>query len=307
MSASRQSASRDVAGDAVAPAWPDNLERMFGLEPDELIVSWGLRWEQTHPDARDQLTRYVEMTREILDDQRKADREIAAHVSVSRVLADWGSFEADGERLLGGLAGAMGFLSGTLWLPDGDFLAPRLTWSETSLEDASELDAETLGLRATRGVGVVGRAWAREAPVCVPDVRLAPDYRHRQAAARAGVRGALAFPALYAGGVLAVLEFGSPEECRLSARFTETMKAIGRLIGEFLARRQGQLRSSPLTRRELQVLQLAADGCSRSQTAERLTVSPSTVATHMKHIFERLGVGDRASAVAKGLRLGLIE
>jgi DNA-binding CsgD family transcriptional regulator len=303
VTASRESAS----GDASPQAWPENLERIVGLAPDELILSWGLQWEQTDPAARDQLTRYVEMTREILDDQRSADREIAAHVSISRVLADWGSFEEDGTRLLGGLGGAIGFFSGTLWLPDSGFLAPRLTWSDSSLGDASELEAETLGLRATRGVGVVGRAWAREAPVCVPDVLLTADYRHREAAARAGVRGALAFPALYAGGVLAVLEFCSREECRPSARFTATMEAIGRLIGEFLARRQGQLRSSPLTRRELQVLQLAADGCSRSQTAERLTVSPSTVATHMKHIFERLGVGDRASAVAKGLRLGLIE
>ncbi len=234
-------------------------------------------------------------------------REIAAHVSVSRVLADWGSFEEDGKHLLGGLAEAMGFLSGALWLPDGDVLAPRLTWSDPSLEDATELEAETLALRAPRGVGVVGRAWEREAPVCVPDVLLTPDYHHRKAAARAGVRGAVAFPALHAGGVLAVLEFCSPEECRPSPRFTETLDVIGRLIGEFLARRQGQLRPPPLTRRELEVVQLAADGCSRSQTAQRLTVSPATVATHMKHIFEKLGVGDRASAVAKGLRLGLIE
>jgi two-component system nitrate/nitrite response regulator NarL len=64
---------------------------------------------------------------------------------------------------------------------------------------------------------------------------------------------------------------------------------------------------APLTPREREVLQLAADGVSESSIAKRLMVSPGTVTTHLTNIYEKLGVDDRAGAVARGLRLGLID
>jgi DNA-binding CsgD family transcriptional regulator len=64
---------------------------------------------------------------------------------------------------------------------------------------------------------------------------------------------------------------------------------------------------SPLTSRELELLRLAADGLSGPQIAEKLVLSPATVRTHFANIYGKLGVGDRAAAVATALRLGLIE
>ena len=63
----------------------------------------------------------------------------------------------------------------------------------------------------------------------------------------------------------------------------------------------------PLTPREREVLQLAAEGLSGPSIAERLVVSPGTVKTHFSNIYEKFGVGDRAAAVARGLRFGLID
>jgi len=54
------------------------------------------------------------------------------------------------------------------------------------------------------------------------------------------------------------------------------------------------------------VLQLAAEGLSARDAAERLFVSAATVRTHLGNIYARLGVSDKTSAVAKALRLGLI-
>lgn len=64
---------------------------------------------------------------------------------------------------------------------------------------------------------------------------------------------------------------------------------------------------APLTPREREVLQLAAEGGSARRIAEHLFVSPSTVQTHFQNIYEKLGVQNRAAAVAKGLRLGVIH
>lgn len=62
-----------------------------------------------------------------------------------------------------------------------------------------------------------------------------------------------------------------------------------------------------LTEREGQVLALIAEGLSGPQIGERLFISSSTVKTHVKSVLEKLGVSDRAAAVAEGMRRGLIE
>jgi PAS domain S-box-containing protein len=63
----------------------------------------------------------------------------------------------------------------------------------------------------------------------------------------------------------------------------------------------------PLTAREIEVLTLAARGCSGPEIARKLVVSPATVKTHFAHIYEKLGVRNRAAAVARGLQLGVID
>jgi PAS domain S-box-containing protein len=62
-----------------------------------------------------------------------------------------------------------------------------------------------------------------------------------------------------------------------------------------------------LTPREIEVLALAADGLGGLELAEYLVLSHATVRTHFKNIYEKLDVGNRAAAVAKAIRLGLID
>lgn len=61
----------------------------------------------------------------------------------------------------------------------------------------------------------------------------------------------------------------------------------------------------PLTPLELRVLDAASHGETSGQIAARLYVVRNTVDSHLKHAFRKLGVHDRASAVAEGFRLGL--
>jgi len=62
-----------------------------------------------------------------------------------------------------------------------------------------------------------------------------------------------------------------------------------------------------LTPRELQVLQLAADGHSSAEVADELGVSPGTVKTHFQNMYAKLGARDRAAAVAQAMRRGFIR
>jgi len=62
-----------------------------------------------------------------------------------------------------------------------------------------------------------------------------------------------------------------------------------------------------LSEREVEILRLIASGCSNKQVAERLYISLSTVKTHLDDVYRKLGVADRAHAVAVALRLGILE
>jgi two-component system, NarL family, nitrate/nitrite response regulator NarL len=62
-----------------------------------------------------------------------------------------------------------------------------------------------------------------------------------------------------------------------------------------------------LSEREQQVLELIAEGLSAPDIAERLGVATTTVKTHLQNLYEKLGVSDRAAAVAEGIRRGLLD
>ncbi len=61
-----------------------------------------------------------------------------------------------------------------------------------------------------------------------------------------------------------------------------------------------------LSKRELEVLQLMADGLSNQEIAERLFVSLNTIKTHTSNLFEKMDVKRRTQAVEKAKRLSLI-
>jgi LuxR family maltose regulon positive regulatory protein len=69
-------------------------------------------------------------------------------------------------------------------------------------------------------------------------------------------------------------------------------------------RAQAQL-IEPLTERELEVLDLLAQRLSYQEMAQTLVVSPSTIKTHINHIYQKLHVGDRREAIEVAQRLGL--
>lgn len=112
--------------------------------------------------------------------------------------------------------------------------------------------------------------------------------------------------AIEAGAVGYLLKDAPPEELvaavRSTARGDATMSPV---VRERLETRSRTPRSS-LTPRELEVLQLVASGASNKEIGTELMLSEATVKSHLVHIYDKLGVRSRTSAVASAREQGVL-
>jgi PAS domain S-box-containing protein len=323
--------------------WSDNLYRIIGVEPGAITPSPGYLSDHAHPPDREHIERAREDVRrwpveyrfvrpdgvvrhlraneavveridrrpsrivgsvQDITESHRADRTIAAHLAVAEALTEWPTFEHGALGLLRNLARALDCVAGVMWLPQRDVLVANVIWRSDSA-DVSELESVIRQLRLPRGVGLAGQVWETGKPRNVLSLEDDPRFPSE---AVAGLRGAVALPAINAQEVLAVLEFCcEPVSVEVTDTLLRSLTGIGYEVGEFLGHRRGELKPLALTPRELEVLQLAAQGCAGREIAERLVVSPATVRTHFGRIYDKYGVSDRAAAVAKALRDGLIE
>ncbi|WP_445149565.1 LuxR C-terminal-related transcriptional regulator [Baekduia sp. Peel2402] len=243
---------------------------------------------------------------------RLTERELQAHHAVSVALRDWDTFDDGMMGLLTRLGEALDYRHGALWTWDElrGRLVCRAFWTSpgtVSATDPTPFELATRAMEFAAGEGAPGRAWEHGRPVVVAEMTADPCFGRPDAARALGLVSGVAVPALTDDGPLAVLTFYSTDRRAGTPSLERTLGVIGRDVGAFLSRRRAQLTDRTLSPRELEVLRLAAEGRSGPEIARQLFVSPSTIKTHFEHIYEKLGVGDRAGAVAYALRAGLIE
>jgi DNA-binding NarL/FixJ family response regulator len=114
-------------------------------------------------------------------------------------------------------------------------------------------------------------------------------------AIEAGAAGYLlkdAPPAELYAAVRAAASGGSPLSPAVAARIIHRVRDGG---------------DAALSSREADVLRLVARGASNREIGRDLRISEATVKTHLIHVFEKLGVGDRTSAVTRAIERGLID
>ncbi len=113
--------------------------------------------------------------------------------------------------------------------------------------------------------------------------------------------------AIEAGAVGYLLKDAPPEELATAVRTAAAGKSA--LSPAVALRLMDRLRvpDAALSRREIEVLQLVADGHSNLQISQQLFLSQATVKSHLAHIYTKLSVDSRTSAVAAATARGLIR
>ena len=188
-------------------------------------------------------------------------------------------------------------------------------------------DFEVVG-EAANGAEAVTRARALRPDVVLMDLRM-PDVDGVTAIKRLAELGVEArvlvlttydtdadvVPAIEAGATGYLLKDAPRGDLLRAVRAAAHGEAVlspsvaTRLLGQVRGQVRGQGRApgpEPLSARELDVLALIARGCSNRDAAARLFISEATVKTHLLHIYGKLGVNDRAAAVAAGFERGLL-
>jgi DNA-binding NarL/FixJ family response regulator len=176
-------------------------------------------------------------------------------------------------------------------------LAEAIRLARTAAPNVVVLD---LKLPGTSGIEVVRRfrAAAPGPAIVVFSMHGGPQY---------------VYSAMHAGAAAYVLK---------SAEWSELLQAIrtaarggrflqGEVTRPLLERLAFEARShggaEPPTPREIEVLECVADGMTNKEIATRFGIAEETVKTHLKHLYEKLGVADRAQAVAVALRQQVID
>lgn len=157
--------------------------------------------------------------------------------------------------------------------------------------------------------------------VVVMDIRL-PDGSGLDAAATLRSRHAtmgIVVLTMYAGDdqLMGALEAGASSFISKSVPATEVLAAAKHAAASpstFTAaglaaamHRRAATDKVRLTDREMQVLELLADGHSVGTLAQTLYISESTIKSHVARIYEKLGAANRAQALMAALRLGVLQ
>jgi DNA-binding NarL/FixJ family response regulator len=114
-------------------------------------------------------------------------------------------------------------------------------------------------------------------------------------------------PAIEAGAIGYLLKDALPDELKRAVRAAARGESV--LAPSVTQHLMGHVRrpsADTLTDREMEVLELVANGNSNREAATALFIGEASIKTHLQHIYDKFGVRDRASAVAEGYRRRLL-
>ena len=177
---------------------------------------------------------------------------------------------------------------------------PEMVMVPDTEEDADVMLIDAFARRAA-GIDAAVKVLAQDPPFTVAVFTDNDDLRLLLQALRMGVCGYLLKSSSPEDLVEALKRLGAGETVITPALATEAALLAARALdlGGWPGAHLG------LTRREAELLTLLGEGMSPRQAAEKMDLSWQTVRTHTRNLYRKLGVSDRASAVAIAWREGL--
>ena len=172
----------------------------------------------------------------------------------------------------------------------GEALAAIVAGAEVALVDCS--------MPGLDGVELAARVVAERLPTRVLLISAFIDRERVTRALEAGAAGYLA------------KESSRADICEAVRRVGRGESVIGKEVQTIVVEHMRAAAQRPqhlLTPREAEILVLLAQGLSTAQIADRLVLGTATIKTHLHHVYDKLGVRDRAAAVAEGMRRGLLS
>ena len=115
-------------------------------------------------------------------------------------------------------------------------------------------------------------------------------------------------PALEAGAMGYLLKDTPPEQLFQAIRSAASGEmALAPRVAEKVTQRLTNPSKNTLSRREIEVLELASQGNPNKAIAKKLFITEATVKSHFVHIFSKLGVADRTAAVTEAVKKKIIQ
>jgi PAS domain S-box-containing protein len=169
----------------------------------------------------------------------RSERRSAARYSVVNLLAGSWSLAEAGEQILQTIAGSGNWTFGSIWLREEkqDTLHCACTW-HAAIEELKIFDEITHQTRLKKSIGLPGRVLDSRKTTWIRDVTQDPNFPRAAAAAKAGLRGGVAFPLCANGEINGVIELFTSSIVQPDSDLLQMADALGSQIGLFIHRRK---------------------------------------------------------------------
>ncbi len=169
----------------------------------------------------------------------QARRRLGLQISVSRILAGSSERETALTQVLAAIGSTLSMLVGIFWEVDPEEGVLRIGGSWTAPKGPGEAFLADIREKTfKRGSGLPGQVWQTESPAHVSQVTVDPNFQRRDAAVKAGLRSAFAFPLKAGTHTLGVMEFFSRHWQLFDEEFLESVATLGYQIGQYLRRKR---------------------------------------------------------------------
>jgi two-component system cell cycle sensor histidine kinase/response regulator CckA len=182
-----------------------------------------------------------------ITERRQAETMHAVQLAVGLALEESVTLSEAVPRILRAMCELQGWTVGALWLVDSrdQTLRCNALWHRAS-PSIEAFTQRYQSLSLTQRLGLAGRAWQTGTAVFSPDILTDADFPAREAARRADLHGAIAFPISAGKNILGIIECFVSEVLRPTPSRLERVSELGAMISQFLNRKdlERQLRQA---------------------------------------------------------------